>query len=274
MLEWLTEANRLRTTRILDVKTESPTVKTFTFKDKICAKAVPGQFIMLWIPGVDEIPLSISGIHEDAVSVTVAKVGEATEALHMRGKNDIIGLRGPFGRGFTLKKGNVLLVGGGTGLAPLRFLTQKLLETEAAITFLMGAKTRVELLFLEEMEELLTKYEGRFLASTEDGTHGVKGVVTDLLEEILSNARFEIAYACGPEPMLVEVFNKAQEHRVPLEVSLERLMRCAIGICGSCVLGKYRVCRDGPVFSLEQLREMKNEFGKFKRDFSGRRTEL
>ena len=274
MSELLTEANRLRTTRILDVKTESPTVKTFTFKDETCAKAVPGQFVMLWIPGVDEIPLSISGLQRDEVSVTVAKVGEATEALHTKGKNDPIGVRGPFGKGFTLKKGNVLLVGGGTGLAPLRFLTQKLLETKAKITFLMGAKTKTELLFFEEIEGLLTKYGGKLLASTEDGTYGAKGVVTDFLEEVLSNVEFEIAYACGPEPMLVKVFNAAQKYEIPLEVSLERLMRCAIGICGSCVLGKYRVCRDGPVFNLEQLREIEDEFGKFKRDFSGKRTRL
>jgi len=272
--ELLTEANRLRTTRILDVKTESPTVKTFTFKDETCAKAVPGQFVMLWIPGVDEIPLSISGLQRDEVSVTVAKVGEATEALHTKRKNDPIGVRGPFGKGFTLKKGNVLLVGGGTGLAPLRFLTQKLLETKAKITFLMGAKTKTELLFFEEIEGLLTKYGGKLLASTEDGTYGAKGVVTDFLEEVLSNVEFEIAYACGPEPMLVKVFNAAQKYEIPLEVSLERLMRCAIGICGSCVLGKYRVCRDGPVFNLEQLREIEDEFGKFKRDFSGKRTRL
>jgi len=229
---------------------------------------------MLWIPGVDEIPLSISGLQRDEVSVTVAKVGEATEALHTKRKNDPIGVRGPFGRGFALKKRNVLLVGGGTGLAPLRFLTQKLLETKAKITFLMGAKTKTELLFFEEIEGLLTKYGGKLLASTEDGTYGAKGVVTDFLEEVLSNVEFEIAYACGPEPMLVKVFNAAQKYEIPLEVSLERLMRCAIGICGSCVLGKYRVCRDGPVFNLEQLREIEDEFGKFKRDFSGKRTRL
>ena len=269
------KANRMRTPRILNVKTESLTVKTFTFKDETCTNAVPGQFLMLWIPSVDEIPLSVSDVTEEgSVSVTVAKVGEATEALHRKGKGDLIGIRGPFGKGFTVKKGNVLVVGGGTGLAPLRFLTRKLLEKGAKITFMMGAKTKTELLFLEKIERLLAKHHGKLLAATEDGSFGEKGMVTEFLEKTLSSKKFNIVYACGPEPMLVEIFHKVKKHGIPFEASLERLMRCAIGICGSCVLGKYRVCRDGPVFDIEKLREVKDEFGMFKRDFSGKKTML
>jgi len=273
--EWLTKANSIRTTRILNVKTESPTVKTFTFIDETCKRAVPGQFIMLWIPEIDEIPLSISNVTgEGYVSVTVARVGEATTKLHAKGKGDLVGVRGPFGRGFTLKTGNILVVGGGTGVAPLRFLTRKLLEKNAKITFLIGAKTKTELLLMEETEKLLTKHHGKLLAVTEDGSFGEKGMVTDLLEKVFSSEKFAMAYACGPEPMLVEVFRETEKHGVPFEASLERLMRCAIGICGTCVLGKYRVCRDGPVFNSEKLREVKSEFGIFKRDFYGKKTTL
>jgi dihydroorotate dehydrogenase electron transfer subunit len=273
--EWLIKTNTLRVTPILSIKPESPTVKTFTFKDEICIKALPGQFLMLWIPGVDEIPLSISGTTQNGlISVTVAKVGEATEALHRKGKGDLIGLRGPFGKGFTLKNGKVLLVGGGTGLIPLRFLMQKLLEKEAKIHFLMGAKTKTELIFLEEIDEAIKKYGGKLLASTEDGTFGLKGMATEFLEKSLLTNEFQMVYACGPEPMLVNAFLVAEKYRMPFEASLERLMKCAIGICGSCVIGKYRVCRDGPVFGSEQLRGMKNEFGKFKRDFSGKKIPL
>ncbi|MCK4474712.1 hypothetical protein KAU30_02620, partial [Candidatus Bathyarchaeota archaeon] len=120
-------ANRLRTTQILSVKDESSTVKTFTFKDRLCAKAKPGQFLMLWIPSVDEIPLSILDTEENGmVSVAVKKVGEATEALHNKKVGSVIGVRGPFGNSFTLKEGRVLMVGGGTGLVPLLFLAKKL----------------------------------------------------------------------------------------------------------------------------------------------------
>lgn len=106
-------ANRLRATPILTVKTESPTVKTFTFKDAQCAKAQPGQFVMLWIPGVDEIPLSILDVDEDGlVSVAVKSVGEATQALHEAKAGHFIGVRGPFGNSFAMVKGRVLMVAG------------------------------------------------------------------------------------------------------------------------------------------------------------------
>jgi dihydroorotate dehydrogenase electron transfer subunit len=274
-LGWLTKVNTLRITRILDVKAESPTVKTFVFKDNACINAVPGQFLMLWIPGVDEIPLSISDLTRNgSVSVTVARVGEATEALHRKGKGDSIGLRGPFGKGFTSKARKALIVGGGIGLAPLRFLARNLLENGAKISFLVGARTKAELIFQEEISELLTKHGGRLLTSTEDGTFGFKGMVTDFLEQALQNKSFEIVYACGPELMLAKTFIKAEKHGVSFEASLERLMRCAIGICGSCVVGKYRVCIDGPVFRSKQLREVKDEFGRLKRDFSGKKILL
>jgi dihydroorotate dehydrogenase electron transfer subunit len=266
-------ANQHRTTCILDVKTENPTVKTFTFKDKECAKAEPGQFLMLWIPGVDEIPLSILDARKNGeVMVAVKKVGEATEALHSKKVGEVIGIRGPFGNSFTIKNGRILMVGGGTGIAPLLFLTKKLASKTAKLVFVMGAKTKEELMFIDELEELCSK--GNVVATTEDGSYGVKGLATTPLETLLTKERFDMLYTCGPEQMMRKVFDLAEKHRIALEASLERLMRCAIGLCGSCVVGKYRVCRDGPVFTTQQLREVKDEFGISKRDFSGKRIPL
>ncbi|MGB9960074.1 MAG: dihydroorotate dehydrogenase electron transfer subunit [Candidatus Bathyarchaeales archaeon] len=271
MSAWLTAANRLRTTRILSVKKESPTVKTFTFKDNHCAKAKPGQFLMLWIPGVDEIPLSILNAKEDgAISVAVKRVGEATEALHKKKAGEIIGVRGPFGNSFTPKRGRVLMVGGGTGNVPLLFLAKRLAKEK--ITFVTGAKTREELLFLEKLYAQLGREN--VLAATEDGSYGFKGLATQPLEALLAREKFEMVYACGPEQMVQKVFNLAEKYGIGFEASLERLMRCAIGICGSCVIGKYRVCRDGPVFTTEQLRTVKKEFGVFKRDFDGKKIPI
>jgi len=265
--------NRLRTTRILSVETENPTVKTFTLKDKLCAKAKPGQFLMLWIPGVDEIPLSIMNTqHDGTVSVTVKKVGEATEALHRMETGETIGVRGPFGNSFTLRTGKILMIGGGTGTAPLLFLAKILASKKAKITFIVGAKTREELLFLSE---LYAQYgEENVLATTEDGSYGVKGLATKPLESLLKKEKFNIIYTCGPEQMMLEVFNLAEKHELSLEASLERLMRCAIGICGSCTVGKYRVCRDGPVFDAKKLKEVKNEFGSWKHDFDGKKIPI
>jgi len=269
---WLTKTNKLRTTSILNIKTESPTVKTFTFKDKLCAKAKPGQFLMLWIPGVDEIPLSISDLNgkEGTVSVAVKRVGEATKALHGKKVGDTIGVRGPFGNSFSLGHGRILMVGGGIGVAPLLFLAKKLSFSKAAkMVLAVGAKTRNELLFLDKLKGICG--EKNVLAATEDGSYGVKALASELVEDILAKEEFDMVYACGPEQMLLKVFNLCEKHHVFMEASLERLMRCAIGICGSCIIGKYRVCRDGPIFNTSQLRSVKDEFGVWKRDFDGRK---
>ncbi|MDI6805527.1 MAG: dihydroorotate dehydrogenase electron transfer subunit [Candidatus Bathyarchaeia archaeon] len=267
------KANKHRATRILDIKKESPTVKTFTFKDKICARAKPGQFLMLWIPDVDEIPLSILDVdEEDNVSVAVKKVGEATRALHNKGVGDFIGLRGPFGNSFTLKVGKILVVGGGIGMAPLFFLAKKLAPKASKLTLVVGAKTREELLFMEKLKGWC-KGEN-LLATTDDGSYGVKGLASEVSETILTKEKYDTVYACGPEQMIRKVFETAEKARISMEASLERLMRCAIGLCGSCVIGKYRVCKDGPVFNDEQLREVKDELGISKRDFDGKRIPL
>jgi len=273
LLAYRIAANQLRTTRILSVKTESPTVKTFTFKDKVCARAEPGQFLMFWIPGVDEIPLSILDANEDgAVSVAVKKVGEATQALHSKKVGEIVGLRGPFGNSFTLKEGKILMVGGGTGTAPLLFLAKKLTSKTIKLVFVIGAKTKKELLFIDKLEETCSK--DNLIATTEDGSYGIKCLATTPLESLLTKEKFDMIYTCGPEQMMRKVSDLAEKHGIALEASLERLMRCAIGLCGSCVVGKYRVCRDGPVFTASQLKEAKSEFGVSKRDFSGKRIPL
>ena len=268
-------SNRIRTTQILNVKDESPTVKAFTFRDRLCAKAEPGQFLMLWIPGMDEIPLSILDTEENGmVSVAVKKVGEATEALHNKRVGDVVGVRGPFGNSFTLKEGKILMVGGGTGLVPLLFLAKKSASKAVKLVFLVGAKSRDELLFMDELKQILAREKASLVTTTEDGSYGVKGVVTAPLESLLEKEEFDVIYTCGPEKMMRKVFDTAEKHGAVLEASLERLMRCAIGLCGSCVIGKYRVCRDGPIFTAKQLRKVEREFGISKRDFDGRKVPL
>lgn len=270
---WLTAASKLRITRILSVKTESRTVKTFTFKDRACARAKPGQFLMLWVPGVDEIPLSILDTAEDGtVVVAVKNVGEATQALHSMEPGEMVGVRGPLGNSFTLKSGRVLAVGGGIGVVPLLFLAKTLRFQGVDVTFVVGAKTREELLFLNVLYALCGR--GKVLVVTEDGSCGVKGLATQPAERLLAEENFNMVYTCGPERMMREVFSLAEKHGVSLEASLERLMRCAIGVCGSCVIDGYRVCRDGPVFTEEQLRKVKDEFGFWKRDFDGKKIPI
>jgi dihydroorotate dehydrogenase electron transfer subunit len=272
--DYLTAANSLRTTQLISVQSASPTVKTLSFRDKECARAKPGQFLMLWIPGVDEIPLSIMETSkDDVISVAVKKVGEATNALHAKKKNDTIGVRGPFGNNFTPKGRKLLMVGGGTGVAPLLFLTRRMISKRTHTTFVLGAKTKNELLFMSQLRRL-PKNRFQLVTSTEDGSCGVMGLCTQPVDKILSKDKFDMIFSCGPEKMVSKVFKLAEEHRVGFEASLERLMRCSIGLCGSCVVGKYRVCTDGPVFDSKQLRQMSSEFGITKRDRYGQRVHL
>jgi dihydroorotate dehydrogenase electron transfer subunit len=258
---------QLRTVKIHRIVKENPSVKTFSFHDELCEKATPGQFIMVWIPRVDEVPMSLSAIEDDFCSFSVAKVGEATEALHKMKKGDLIGIRGPFGKGFTYAKGELLIVGGGTGLSPLAVLAENLSRLGARVTFLLGAKTRSELLFLDRVN----KVSANVIVATDDGSFGLSSVVTEPAEKMLAETRFDMVYACGPEPMMVKMLSLAEKYNVPLQVSLERLTRCAVGLCGSCVIGTYRVCKDGPVFTDKQLKKVKEEFGRFRRDFDGRK---
>jgi dihydroorotate dehydrogenase electron transfer subunit len=260
----------------MHVTEETPTAKSFTFKDTFCAKAEPGQFCMIWIPGVDEIPMSLTTLNpkEKVATITVKKVGEATNTLHKAKVGDALGVRGPFGNGYTLTHTRkIMIVGGGTGLASLTPLAEKIVHSEAKrITFLLGAKTRSELLFLDRIRNSLSKGENEVLATTEDGSYGMKGLVTKLVEQILTKQKFDVIYTCGPEKMMYKIFLLGEEFKTPFQASLERFMRCAIGICGTCVIGKYRVCQDGPIFSGEQLREVKEEFGHFRRILNGEKA--
>ena len=268
MSDFLVNNNILRTTPIIAVKTENPSTKTFILNDNLCSNAKPGQFLMLWIPQVDEIPLSIMNSENGRVTVTVKAVGTATTALHKLKKGELVGIRGPFGNSFTENFGRVLLIGGGTGIAPLFFLARKLLKKTNHITFITGAKTKNDLLFFSSLKKLFRNHT--FLSTTEDGSYGLKGVAIGPLANLFKEEKFDILYTCGPELMINAVFKITEEHKVPIEASLERLMKCGIGLCGSCVIGKYRVCRDGPVFNSVQLREIQNELGSLKLDYDGK----
>ncbi|MEM3737301.1 MAG: dihydroorotate dehydrogenase electron transfer subunit [Candidatus Bathyarchaeia archaeon] len=259
--------NRPRMVRLRAVRSESEYVKVFTFKDQLCAEAKPGQFIMVWVPGAEEVPMSLTLMdwRRGVASFAVKKVGETTEALHQLRGEAVIGVRGPYGNGFGMQRGASLIVGGGTGLSPLLPLAENLANAGAKVTILAGAKTKTELLFLRNFKRV-----GEVIATTEDGTYGLKGVVTQTLAKVLEERRrIKQVYACGSELMLKEVVDLAVRYSIPVQVSLERYMKCGVGICGSCMLGKYRVCRDGPVFSGVLLSKIE-EFGFWKRDATGK----
>ena len=207
-------------------------------------EAAPGQFAMLWLPGVDEKPFSIACV--DPLSFAVSRVGPFSEALHALEPGDHVWLRGPYGTGFSERPGRALLVGGGYGAAPLHFLARVLLDRGTKVEAALGARGAGDLLFLHRFRDLGVPVH----VATEDGSSGTRGRVTGVAGPLLRAGGVDILYACGPEAMLDALAALCRETGTPAELSFEAYMRCGIGICGSCEHGERLVCRDGPVFSL------------------------
>jgi dihydroorotate dehydrogenase electron transfer subunit len=224
--------------------------------------AVPGQFAMLWLPGLDEKPFGISGA--GPAMFTIARVGPFSEALHELEPGDFLWFRGPFGRGFTVGSadaiagrrpraargpmpGRPVLVGGGYGAAPLYFLARELSaeKPKAAPLIALGARTAADLLFIRRFEKLGLEVR----VSTEDGSAGFNGLVTDLVMTALDAGEANRIYACGPGAMLSALAAICRSAGIPAELSHEAYMRCGIGLCGSCEHEGMLVCMDGPVLS-------------------------
>jgi len=241
---------------ITKVVEETPTIKTFFFDTFF--ELIPGQFVMVWIRGVDEIPMALS--YENAI--TVQKVGTATSALFELDKCDSVGIRGPFGNGFNIKKRNIMLLAGGLGAAPLASLAEKAGAAGTKIMTLLGAKTKEELLFRKRFEAV-----GDVRVATDDGTEGKHGYLTQLLDDVKN---YDQIYCCGPEIMMKKVLDKVTPSKA--QFSLHRYIKCGLGICGACCVDGMRVCKDGPVFSGDIL--IKTEFGVYRRNECGERVRV
>ena len=261
--------------QITDTATESLTATTLLFhRPATIQEYQPGQFLMVWIPKVDEIPMSISFWSQSKIGITVQPVGEATEALVSLNADDWIGIRGPFGSGFVLDSKSALIVGGGIGLAPLRPLTHSLLENDLTVTLLIAARTKDQLLYVDEFQSIKND---RFtlLISTDDGSEGSKGLATEVVKEHVMNEDYDTLYTCGPELMMHDLYTIAKNKGMKVQASLERYMKCGCGICGTCAMDPTgaMVCQDGPVFMDKQLAEL-DEFGKYHRNGTGVRKEF
>jgi dihydroorotate dehydrogenase electron transfer subunit len=223
----------------------------------------PGQFVQVWIKNSSTTflrrPISIHYVDrkKNELWLLIQKIGNGTRSIAQYRTGDKINLLLPLGKGFTIPsaktgdKQKLLLVGGGVGVAPLLFLGSYLKNTEFDLHFLLGARTKGELLQLEYFQKFGTVY-----TTTEDGSHGEKGFVTH--HSILKNIRFDNLYTCGPKPMMKAVAEYAFSSSIPCEVSLENTMACGIGACLCCVEdthgGNVCVCTDGPVFNIDQLK--------------------
>ena len=247
---------------------ETPTVRTLYFKDPVLANVSPGQFAMIWIPGVNELPMSVmvSDV-KDQAALTVRRRGESSTALYNLTEGQQIGVRGPYGNSFEIKDGKILLIGGGTGLVPLMRLI-KFSKPSNHITVLMGSKTKDEVFFEETSKKLIQDKSHKIIPVTEDGSYGETGYVTDVLQTLLEKNSYDAIYTCGPEIMMYKTVQLAQKKGIFVQASLERMMKCGIGICGSCCVNDALACRDGTVFDGDHL-SGKSEFGHSHRTKSG-----
>ncbi|MEX2060801.1 MAG: dihydroorotate dehydrogenase electron transfer subunit [Nitrosopumilaceae archaeon] len=261
-------SNRQTICKIEKVTDETPTVRTLTFSDDILCNVLPGLFAMVWVPGVNELPMSVMISPEKGkAAFTIRKYGQSSTALYNVKAGESIGVRGPYGNSFTIKKGKLLLIGGGTGLVPLMRLLTFFTPTDD-VTLIMGAKTKNEVFFEDYANRMLDKTKHQVIVATEDGSYGQKGLVTDIMDKLCQSEKFDAVYTCGPELMMSKVVLIATSKGMFVEASLERMMKCGVGICGSCCVNDLLVCKDGTIFDGMTLLS-KSEFGHTHRNKAG-----
>jgi dihydroorotate dehydrogenase electron transfer subunit len=257
--------NPVHTNAVKKVSGESYRVKTIEIEHAM-EEALPGQFVMVWMPGIGERPMSIGNSYP--LTISVANVGKVSAAIAALKAGELISYRGPFGKPFVVPKDakRVLVVGGGYGIVPLYFLAKRAHENDIEPVAVLGARESRDLIY----EKQLLAVCREVFVTTDDGSRGKKGTVMAEAQWLIESKKFDCVYVCGPEMMMQAVAQMCRQHRVPCQVSLERYMKCGMGVCGSCVINGKTVCRDGPVFNGEEALAL-NEFGKLQRDATGRK---
>lgn len=256
MSEKLTQPMNLpQALKISRIQVENSYTKTFVLDGAV--EADPGQFVMAWLPGLEDKPFSLAGA--DPITLTVAAVGPFSRALHQLKMGDWLWVRGPLGQGYHLPPAAptsgapVLLIGGGYGVAPLLFLARRALAGGCRVLAIIGARSKSDLILTKEFEA-----SGISLwLTTEDGSIGQKGRVTDAVSLALAEtpAKPKSVYACGPTGMLLAVAARCAIENIPVQLGWEAHMRCGIGLCGSCEVGAgWLTCLDGPVFPFDPLK--------------------
>lgn len=234
----------------------------------------PGQFSMLWVFGVGEVPICISGdpANSRALTYTVRSVGKTTGALTSTAVGGAIGVRGPFGTGWPMEaasRRDLIIVAGGIGLAPLRPVIYQVLNNRkdyGRLVLLYGARSVRDVLYRKELAAWARVPETQVLTTVDYGGvswRGHVGVVTTLLSYARMRPSQSIAMVCGPEVMMRFVARELEARGVSrndIYLSMERNMKCAIGVCGHCQYGPHFICKDGPVFPYERIRPLLEKY--------------
>jgi len=263
-----------RPARLVEVIDETPTIKTLVTSPAEPMQFRAGQFVQLTLPGVGEAPFtpSSSPLEADRIAITVLNAGTVTEQLHQCGAGQTLGLRGPFGKGYPTEKlegKEVLVVGGGVGLAPLRALILALradLDRVQRVSIKYGARCVEELLYREQFAEWASDPKVDLTCTIDqpqEGWDGRTGVVTTLLKDMDIDRSNCFCFVCGPSVMLKFVtFSLMEEGLSPDQVylSMNRRMSCGMGLCGRCNIGPYYLCKDGPDMNYALIKDYPNVF--------------
>jgi NAD(P)H-flavin reductase len=254
---------------LIKVIDESPLIKTFVLVPDQEFSFATGQFIEVTIDGMGEAPFtpSSSPLKSDQLEITVMKTGYVTDHMHEMKPGDLMGIRGPFGRGYPVENfydKEVLILGGGCGFAPIRSLLYNLIAISdklRKVTLLYGSKTPEDCIYKPYIEELrsIPKFKVlRCVDVPDENWDEAVGVVTSLLDCVKVDIKNSVAVACGPPIMMKFGTLKLLEMGYPeqdIYLSMEKNMSCGLGKCGHCMMGKYLVCKDGPVFTYDEIKD-------------------
>jgi NAD(P)H-flavin reductase len=255
---------------VRQVAKETGDTFTLTLQPVAGARArpfAPGQFNMLYVFGVGEVPISISGdpARPELLVHTIRAVGATTRALQRLRKGDWVGVRGPFGTAWPVAEArghDVVLIAGGIGLAPLRPAIYHLLlhrPLYGRVVILYGARTPHDMLYTKQLRDLRSRFDVEVEVSVDRATvewQGAVGVVTKLVQRSPFDPQSALAFICGPEVMIRYAAIALEQRGMPdaaIFVSMERNMKCAVGLCGHCQFGPFFVCKDGPVFRYDRI---------------------
>ncbi len=255
---------------IEDVRAETGTIKTFRIRPKEQLTFETGQFVELTIPGEGEAPFTPSSdpAIRERMEITIMKAGRITTMLHEIKPGSTIGVRGPFGKGYPIaefKGGEILIVGGGVGLAPLRSLIFRLFSSindYKKLVIRYGARSPADIVYKESIPQWSKKERVDFVTSVDMGDEtwkGNVGLVTTILKDLPLNCQEAKAIVCGPPIMMkFTTFKLIDEGFKPQNIylSMEKNMSCGLGKCGHCRLGRFYVCKDGPVMTFDKVKDM------------------
>ena len=260
--------------KLEEVIDETPTIKTFVLTPEKPISFRAGQFVQITVPGMGEAPFtpSSSPLEKRKLEVTVLKTGRITDALHEMEAGVMLGVRGPFGKGYPIDKfegKEILVVGGGVGLAPIRCLLYQLfadIDKFKRVSIKYGARSPSELLYSRQFDEWKSKDKVDFTETIDvpaDGWSGRVGLVTTLLNDLDIDIPNSYIVSCGPSVMLRFVTLKCLDLEydpTQIYLSLNRKMSCGMGKCGRCNIGPYLLCKDGPDMCYDKIKDYPNVF--------------